>query len=448
MTTLIPDVTRIPAPRTPLLDERTGLMSREWYRFFYNLFNLTGSGGNFTSLTDVQKGPPTAQIDEISEIINKAAANVSPDQEALLSQFAEIQKQLNGLKMQIQPELGTMASVQQDNVRFLRFSRNPSPAVVPQIGTLAWNVAEQTAELGMDYGVVQQIGLEYYARVENNTGVTIPDGAVVGFAGVSPANVLSVAPYLADGATPNLYVLGVMTHALPNAGEIGYATVWGHVRGLDTTGTPVGETWNVGDILYASPSTAGAFTNVKPTAPDNVIPVAAVLEVDATNGEIFVRPTIEQEQYYGEFTKTGASTSPASANTSYAVTWDNTEIANGVSIVSNSQITVVESGLYQFDVTLQLQSGSGTDKNVIFWFKKNGTNIPNTARVVTVSVNNAYTPLGLSDFFSLDAGDYVELWWQSDNTNVALVTVAAGGAAPNDYPAAPAGIIAVNQIQL
>jgi hypothetical protein len=290
--------------------------------------------------------------------------------------------------------------------------------------------------------------MEVYARVENTTGTTIPNGAVVGFAGVGASNTLAVAPYLADGATPSLYILGVMTHDLPNAGEIGYCTIFGHVRGFDTTGTPVGEVWSVGDILYASPSSAGDFTNVKPTAPNNVIPVAAVLSVDATNGEIFVRPTIEQEQYYGEFTKTGASTAPGAINTSYAVTWDNTEIANGVSIVSNSQITVVESGLYQFDVTLQLISNSGVDKNVRFWFKKNGTNIANTTRIVTVSVNTAYTPLAISDFFSLDAGDYVELWWQSSSTNVALVTVAAGGTAPNDYPAAPAGIIAVNQIQL
>ena len=73
----------------------------------------------------------------------------------------------------------------------------------------------------------------------------------------------------------------------------------------------------------------------------------------------FVRPTIEQQKYYGEFTKTARSTSPAAINTSYAVSWDNTEIANGVSIVSGSQLTVVQSGLYQFDVTLQLQSNSG-----------------------------------------------------------------------------------------
>ena len=318
---------------------------------------------------------------------------------------------------------------------------NPGAPHVSRVRRLAWNVAEQTAELGMDYGVVQQIGLEYYARVENLTGLTIPAGSVVGFAGVGTNNVLSVAPYLADGSQPSLYVLGIMAHDLPNSGQVGYATVWGHVQGVDTSA------FSVGDVLYASPSVAGALTNVKPTAPDNVIPVAAVLE-DAVSGEIFVRPTIEQQQYYGEFTKTAASTVPGAANTSYAISWDNTEIANGVSIVSGSQITVTESGLYSFDVTLQLQSNSGVDKDVRFWFKENGTNVTNTTRIVTVSVNAAYTPLSISSIFSLDAGDYIELWWQASSTNVALVTVAAGGVAPNDYPAAPAATLAVNQIQL
>jgi hypothetical protein len=42
----IPDITKIPAPRTPLLDENSGDMTPAWYRFFYNLFGLAGSGGD------------------------------------------------------------------------------------------------------------------------------------------------------------------------------------------------------------------------------------------------------------------------------------------------------------------------------------------------------------------------------------------------------------------
>ena len=40
------DITKIPAPRTPLLDETTGDMTPAWYRFFYNLFISNGSGGD------------------------------------------------------------------------------------------------------------------------------------------------------------------------------------------------------------------------------------------------------------------------------------------------------------------------------------------------------------------------------------------------------------------
>ena len=426
------NVTNIPAPRTPIIDASTGLLTREWYRFFLNLFVLTGSGSNPTSLDELQIGPPNNDQFVLNlQNVTEAQTNDSP----LTSTVAELEKQVDGLELE--PPIQNNNFV---NTNYVDFELD---AAYPQKrGRIGWNDFEQTLALGMDYGVLQRIGLDYYARVENATGVTIPKGTVVGFAGVGAGNVLSVAPYLADGSTPSLYILGVMANDLPNSGEIGYCSVWGHVEGIDTSA------FSVGDVLYASPTVAGAFTNVKPTAPDNVIPVAAVLEDNATTGEIFVRPTIEQQQYYGEFTKTAASTAPASANVSYAITWDNTEIANGVSIVSNSQLTVVESGLYQFDVTLQLQSNSGVDKDVLFWFKQNGTNVANTTRAVTVSVNGAYTPVALSSFFSLAAGDYIELWWQADSTNVALVTIAAGGTAPNDYPAAPAAAVAVSQIQL
>lgn len=36
--------TQITAPRVPIIDERTGYVSREWYRFFYSLYTNMGSG--------------------------------------------------------------------------------------------------------------------------------------------------------------------------------------------------------------------------------------------------------------------------------------------------------------------------------------------------------------------------------------------------------------------
>jgi hypothetical protein len=284
---------------------------------------------------------------------------------------------------------------------------------------------------------IEDAALLQYTVVQNVTGSTIPKGTVVGFAGVGSNNVLSVAPYLADGSSPSLYILGIMAEDLPDSGATGLCCVWGNVSGIDTSA------FSVGDILYASPTVAGAFINVKPTAPDNVIPMAAVLISSATAGDIFVRPTIEQQKYYGEFTKTTDQT-PASTNTAYALTFDNTEIAEGVSIGSPaSRIVVVQSGLYQFDVTVQISSSNSNAKTVWLWFRKNGADIANTARLVTININNGYTAVSLAEFFSLAANDYIEIMFAADATAITVDNVAATAFAP----AAPAVVLAVSQIQ-
>jgi hypothetical protein len=284
---------------------------------------------------------------------------------------------------------------------------------------------------------IEDAALLQYTVVQNTTGFTIPKGTVVGFAGVGSNNVLSVTPYLADGSSPSLYILGVMAEELPDSGATGLCCVWGNVSGIDTSA------FNVGDVLYASPTVAGAFTNVKPTAPDNVIPIAAVLVDSATAGDIFVRPTIEQQKYYGEFTKTTDQT-PASTNTAYALTFDNTEIAEGISIGSPaSRIVVVQSGLYQFDATVQIGSSSSSAKTVWLWFRKNGTDVANSARLVTININNGYTAVSMSEFFSLAANDRIEIMFAADNTAITVDNVAATAFAP----AAPAVVLAVSQIQ-
>lgn len=76
------NITKIPAPRVPVIDANTGLISREWYRFFLNLFDLTGAGTNPTSLEDVQQGPPTLTIDEVTAIITrKTLSDLAPTYE-------------------------------------------------------------------------------------------------------------------------------------------------------------------------------------------------------------------------------------------------------------------------------------------------------------------------------------------------------------------------------
>ena len=284
---------------------------------------------------------------------------------------------------------------------------------------------------------IGQASRETFTLVQNSTGATLPKGTVVGFAGVGAANLLSVSKYLADGSTPSLYILGVLDETIPDSGATGLCSVWGPVTNIDTSA------FNVGDILYASPTVAGAFTNVKPTAPDNVIPLAAVLTKSATDGVIFVRPTIEQQKHYGEFTKT-SDQAPAAINTAYALTFDNTEIAEGVSRGSpTSRIVMSQSGLYQFAATIQISSSNANAKNVYVWFRKNGANVANTSRLVTIDINGGYVPVTMSEFFSLAAGDYIEIMFAANDTAILVDNVAATAFAP----AAPAVVLAVSQIQ-
>ena len=318
------------------------------------------------------------------------------------------------------------------------FQVNTNAVTTPVIGSLSWNSADQTLDLGMEYGVVQQIGEETYARVSNNTGVLIPNGTVVGFTGAIPDSALSVAPYLADGSQSSLNILGIMTHDLPDTGDKGYCTVWGFVRDLNTSA------FALGDLLYASPTVAGGLTKVKPTAPNNVIPIAAVLKVGTTDGIIFVRPTIEQQKYYGEFTKTDTQT-PAVINTAYALTFNNTEFAKGVSRgTPTSRIVIANAGLYNFNASVQVTSTNASQKAIWVWLRKNGTtDIPNSARIASTTLNGGYLVVALNEVLSILAGEYIEIMYAADDTNISIATVAATAFAP----AAPAVILAVTQTE-
>lgn len=305
-----------------------------------------------------------------------------------------------------------------------------------QEARLGWNSVDETLNLGMAYGVTQQIGQETYARVRNSTGSTIPNGSVVGFAGAD-TDALEVAPYLADGSSPTLYILGIMTHELPDSGEKGYCTTWGFVRDVNTSA------FTQGDILYASPSVAGGLTKTKPTAPDNVVPIAAVIKVGTTDGVIFVRPTIEQQSYYGVFSRT-TDYAPASANTAYAIQFDTTRISNGIEIGSpTSRIVVPQSGLYDISVTLQYSSGNSSNKDIYSWIRKNGTDITQSSRILTLNINGGYSPILISEAISMAANDYIEIMFAATDTAVSLNAVASTAFAPGS----PAANLVIEQIQ-
>lgn len=91
----MPNITNIIPPRVPLTDIRTGLISREWYLFFLSLFNQTG--GSAVSLEDIQKGPPTQDLD-ISALLAQASLNAESSS-ALLSQYATLANDVQALAL-------------------------------------------------------------------------------------------------------------------------------------------------------------------------------------------------------------------------------------------------------------------------------------------------------------------------------------------------------------
>ena len=307
-------------------------------------------------------------------------------------------------------------------------------------GTLCWDTTDQTLNLTHPGGVTQQIGQETYAYVRNGTANTIPNGTAVMFSGAEEDGLsgarLLVAPLVADGSFPSLYGLGIATQDL-DAGQDGRVTVWGKVRDLNTF------VWNVGDILYADPFNAGQLTNVKPTVPNNVIPMAAVLKKDATAGEIFVRPTIEQRMYYGRFSRLTDQTA-LSENTATAVQFDNVEIANGIAFNggSNTQIQVTDSGFYQFDLSTQITATS--NKGIVyFWFRKNGTDIEHSTRSTTVTNGDTFN-ISTTIAISLDINDYVEVMWARSASGIFLDAKAATAFAPSSASV----MLNVTQVQL
>ena len=319
---------------------------------------------------------------------------------------------------------------------------NPSAPHADKDARVVWNAFDDTLNLHHSGGVVQQVGQETYIYGRNNTGSTITNGSTIGFAGVNGQNRLEFLDYIADGTYRSEYFLGVATQDILN-GEIGFVTTFGNVRGIDTTGSAEGESWAEGDELYASPTTAGAFTKVKPTAPNISIPVAIVVVVSATEGEIFVNPIVEQQKYYGQFARTTDQVA-GSINTAVSVVFDTTEVANGITLgTPASRLVAANSGLYSFAVDFQVLSNSASSKNGWFWFRKNGVDIADSSNRLTLSANSEYSILHKTDFISLNASDYVEIMFAVDDTNLWLDASAATAFAP----AAPAVLVAVTQVQ-
>ena len=143
---------------------------------------------------------------------------------------------------------------------------------------------------------------------------------------------------------------------------------------------------------------------------------------------------------YGSFYDTTIQTATV-INTATAITFNTTDLSNGVFIGSpTSRIVVDSEGIYNFDTSFQLDKTSGGTAEFYFWFRLNGVDVTDSASQIRVQGNNAEVFSSLNYFFDLKANDYVELMFSVSDLSVQLLAVAA--AVP--HPGIPSIILTVN----
>jgi hypothetical protein len=136
---------------------------------------------------------------------------------------------------------------------------------------------------------------------------------------------------------------------------------------------------------------------------------------------------------YGSFLGSSTQTNLDTTNGN-AVIFDITDASNNFSVTGGTRITAAAGGVYSVTVVFQIRkTDSGTD-DVNIWFKKNGTNIANSAFNLTLSGNGASQLATIPWVLTMASGDYIEAWWWSLDPSVQLLAESAS--AP--YPAIPA----------
>jgi len=156
----------------------------------------------------------------------------------------------------------------------------------------------------------------------------------------------------------------------------------------------------------------------------------------------FTGDTFGVTNYYGAFYSTVTQTN-AGATSANAITYNQTDLSNGVTIVSNSRITLANPGVYDIQFSAQVQKSSGGSDEKDIWLSKNGTELPFTNTSIILDGNPAYSVAAWNFLVQATGGDYYELYWHSSDTTIDLHAGATGSNPTR--PAIPSVILTVTQ---
>ena len=150
---------------------------------------------------------------------------------------------------------------------------------------------------------------------------------------------------------------------------------------------------------------------------------------------------------YGAFSNSADQTGSISAGT--AMTFDTVDVADGVTLVSSSRLTVPNTGVYNLQFSAQLRNVENAQQDATIWFRINGTDVPYSATQITVPARKSagiygYAVASWNIFLSMTAGQYAQIIWLPE---VATLTLEAlPSSASPAYPAIPSVIATMSQV--
>lgn len=207
-------------------------------------------------------------------------------------------------------------------------------------------------------------------------------------------------------------------------GGTGAATLTGYVKGNGTSAMTAAATVPVADISGTLPvanggTGAATLTGYVKGAGTSAMTAAATIPFLDLAGRAYAQPFSTADQ-----------TGNVSAAT--AVTFNADLTGTGVSVVASTQITFTAAGTYMLCPSIQLSNSAAADHDATIWFRKNGTNIANSATILTVpKVGDGGTAVfSLTFFDTVTAGQYIEIMWLPENIAVTVEAIVAGAIAP------------------
>ena len=123
----------------------------------------------------------------------------------------------------------------------------------------------------------------------------------------------------------------------------------------------------------------------------------------------------------GKFFSTTDQTA-ASINTAYALEFENTYLGEAISVegTPKTRITPIYSGVYNFELSIELTSTNASSKELSFWVRRDGVDVATTARQHVVAGSGGVDDFEYSFTIDVQAGQYIELMWATNDTTIVI----------------------------